>query len=251
MLAHNATLIQMLILIGSIIGIIMGLTGSGGSISALVLFRFVLDMPMKEATILSLFVVTLACFTNIHTQRKNILPGPVKLLLPFSLLGTYLGSLIKPYTADVVMQALVVIMASFALVNIWFSPNLKSEKSFSLSAKILFGISLGVITTLSGLGGGSIIIPSLMFLFMMNLNEAIATGLVMVGVTSFFSVVLQISRGAILPEGSSLFQIFLGTFSGSILVSRFSDRISESQLLLMKKILFSIIVIAATCDLFL
>ena len=50
--------------IGSVIGLVMGLTGSGGALVAIPLFMYVLELGLKEASVLSLVAVRLASSFN-------------------------------------------------------------------------------------------------------------------------------------------------------------------------------------------
>ena len=53
------------ILIGVIVGLIMGLTGAGGALISIPLFLSLMNVSLKEATVLSLIAVMLGSLINL------------------------------------------------------------------------------------------------------------------------------------------------------------------------------------------
>jgi uncharacterized membrane protein YfcA len=181
------------ILIGLIVGLIMGLTGAGGALVAIPLFLELLDMSLKEATILSLAAVVLGTITNLFGQRH---PWNKKIVISFVLFGAianYASLPLKAYIPDLVIAFLLTLIAVFSIWSIWKKSKFTSPQnpSHSLAKLALIGMMLGLITTLTGLGGGVLLIPILMRFFAKSYEEAMPTSLATILLISATSFVLQ------------------------------------------------------------
>jgi uncharacterized membrane protein YfcA len=181
------------ILIGLIVGLIMGLTGAGGALVAIPLFLELLNMSLKEATILSLAAVILGTITNLFGQKY---PWDKKIVIHFVIFGAianYASLPLKALIPDLVIALLLTLIAIFSIWSIWKKSKFTShEKStHSLPKLALFGMMLGLITTLTGLGGGVLLIPILMRFFGKSYEKAMPTSLATILLISATSFVLQ------------------------------------------------------------
>lgn len=219
-----------------LIGVSLGLIGSGGSILTIPILVYLMHINPSEATTYSLFVVgisaSVGCFKGAKDKLLDYtmaiyfgLPSIIaifimrKFLLP--LIPTVLG---KIYSVDFTKELLVMLV--FAALMIWvslsmiFKNPIKEENQHPIHfVKIVFqGIFVGLLTGFVGVGGGFLIIPALVFSVKLPMNKAIATSLVIIAANALVgflgSLNTHVINWSLLLTFTlfSLFGIFLGIY---------------------------------------
>lgn len=183
------------------IGIILGITGGGGSILTVPVLVYVLQLNPVIATAYSLFVVgTSSAFGSIQNFRKGLVD--VKSALRFavpSVLGVFLTrkyfvpEIPDPvfYFASLQLTKGTFLMVLFAVVMIWAAvAMLKTKKenpvpeipqNYGTIVQLFF---VGVLIGLIGAGGGFLIVPALTKLARLTIKKAIATSLLVITINS-------------------------------------------------------------------
>ncbi len=89
----------------------------------------------------------------------------------------------------------------------------------------LGGVLAGLLAGTFGIGGGSITIPILVFILDMPTPRAVATNLLIVFLTSSFSLLFHAKNGTLKPKGVLMgLTGVLGTFAGNALFFRMNER---------------------------
>jgi len=215
----------MSILIGIFIGLVLGLTGAGGSIFAVPLLILLLDLSVDEAIGIALGAVAVSAImgTMSNWQTRTILWVPAlavglggALMAP---LGKYLGSQLPPPVLLIGFCALAFCIASLMWRQAVSAPEQASvvrsgqfngddyiapicrftqSEQFNLSSKCLFalifcGLIVGLLSGLFGVGGGFLIVPALLYITQVSMRQAVATSLLIisvVGTSGFVSFAL-------------------------------------------------------------
>lgn len=175
----------------------MGITGAGGAIIAIPLFQLLLESTLKEATVLSLISVLLGTGVNLLGKTREVkwkiafglaIPGAVANILTMPL---------KTKMPEVIIAILLVLIGVFSIWSVWKSPAGRDHEENDTHAFIiiLIGLFLGVVTTLTGLGGGVLLIPLLLKVFGMSYEDALPTSL---------SSIMLISLSALLIQGEKV-----------------------------------------------
>lgn len=183
------------------IGIVLGITGGGGSILTVPVLVYVLNLNPVIATAYSLFIVgTSSAFGSIQNFRKGLVD--VKSALRFavpSVLGVYLTrKYIVPeipdpvfYFASLQLSKATLLMVLFAGVMLWAAITMLRNKKENPVPEIthkyrtiveLFFV--GVLIGLIGAGGGFLIVPALIKLARLTIKKAIATSLLVITINS-------------------------------------------------------------------
>ncbi len=186
-----------------LIGLSLGLLGSGGSILTVPVLVYLFLLDAVEATFYSLFIVGFTAAIGSVSYLKNNLVS-LKLLVIFGLPSLvsvfFTRAFIVPaipnhlfFTNNVsitknllflILFALLMIVASVSMIK-KNKPTICSEtKNTNHILLIIEGLLLGLITGLVGAGGGFLIIPALVMLSKTSIKEAIGTSLVIVTLNS-------------------------------------------------------------------
>ena len=234
------------IVLGAVlIGLSLGLLGSGGSIITVPLLIYVADEPAKLAIAESLFIVgCISAFGSISYIKRGLVSWKFVLLfgLP-SMLGTYFGAWTSQFVSgefQLLTFSIVMLIASRSM----FSP--VTSTSSEVAARNLFVISAGIlvggIAGFVGVGGGFLIVPALFLLGKLAFQQAIGSSLVIIMMQSFigylkYQNVLQ--QFALTMNWKTVLVIVFMGILGSMLGVRIADKIPQQQL----RKLFSIVLV--------
>jgi len=178
-----------------LIGFSLGLIGGGGSILTVPVLVFFFDIEPALATTYSLFVVGLAAIAGSinHYRMHNInyktvllfgIPSVIILFIMRHWLLKMMPSIIFRSDKFVVTKSsfILAVFAALMLIAGWtmirqrtYAPS-KEKQSFT--RLILQGAITGAVTGFIGIGGGFIIVPSLVLFAGLSMKKAIGTSLV-------------------------------------------------------------------------
>ncbi|WNY27960.1 hypothetical protein MmiEs2_01390 [Methanimicrococcus stummii] len=196
-----------LIVGGAVAGSFSGLIGIGGSILLVPLQFYLLtklgyppDIALKAAIATALFFTLPTSLSSAYNHskkgavlwQKGILMGVFGFL--FSFVGAYIASLLNASYLSIIF-GVVVLGASLKFVT---SKNVNEDPSKMSENPILYAICgsvMGLLSGLTGIGGGLILIPLVIFLVKMPLRHAIGTSSATIVFTAFGGVISYIING--------------------------------------------------------
>lgn len=182
------------ILSGSLVGLILGIVGGGGSIIAVPLLLYVAGVPSAHAAIgTSALAVAVSAFANLLTKLRQ---GLVKwrCAVVFSaagLAGNFAGSSLALRTdGQKLLVAFGILMVVVGMVMLLRrdaegDPDVKltfRTARYMLPWLLSVGSGVGALSGFFGIGGGFLIVPGLMLATGMPIANAIATSLVAITV---------------------------------------------------------------------
>lgn len=219
------------------IGISLGLIGGGGSILAVPVLVYLMEVPAKSAIAMSLVIVGVVSLIGVipHWQQGNINFKTAALFTPTAMLGAYIGARIASLpvitpTVQLVSFAVMMLIAAFLMIRQGTSqsedePELKSDSkhhdNYQLLAISTEGLGVGLLTGFVGIGGGFMIIPALVLLGKTPMKEAIGTSLIIIAfksVTGFLGYLGQVSVDWKLMMSVTV-AASLGTIAGAYLTN--------------------------------
>jgi uncharacterized membrane protein YfcA len=241
------------LIIGALIGLVLGLTGAGGSLLAVPLLIYGLDLPPTQASGLALGAVAIAAIIGVagRLHSKTILWQPGLVFALGGAVFTPAGQWLAKQLSETVLLSSFALLTIFIAARLWqqatrdpsaasiiradasnnTSNNSEPACRFSASGQfewrlpcilrlMIAGISAGVLSGLFGVGGGFLIVPLLIFLTQVSMTQAVATSLLVISLisgTGFISSLAHIDYSInlllLLGSGAAL-GMLIGTVTG-------------------------------------
>jgi uncharacterized membrane protein YfcA len=170
------------IALGSIVGFLAGLLGIGGGLIIVPALVYLLPivgvssdvvMPMALGTSLGAIVITSTVAALAHHRKKNIpwqLARQLMILVAVgALIGAFIADSLSSEALTSFFSSVVILLAAYMLLSI------KASKERDLPATYVFqciSFVTGIISSLMGIAGGAILVPSLSF-FGISVRHAI------------------------------------------------------------------------------
>ncbi len=231
-----------------VIGLTLGLIGSGGSILTVPALVYLLGVAPVPATAYSLFVVGLTSLIGSLTYMKKELVS-YKTAIVFSIpsfLAVFLTrKYIMPGIPDeisvisgiafskdifvMIFFAILMIMASVSMIR-KNKPEVKGkEPTYNYPLIMVEGFVIGILTGLVGAGGGFLIIPALVLLAKLPMKIAVGTSLLIIAIKSLIGFLGDIGGQQVI-EWSLLMEFSLFTVAGIFLGTYLSKFVSGGKL---------------------
>jgi len=209
-----------------LIGISLGLLGSGGSILTVPILVYLVGEPEKVAIAESLGVVAAISLIGMvpYAIRNEVHWKSVFFFGIPAMLGTYGGASISAFISgntQLIIFAVVMILAAGLMIKNGIEKDSNKELSVSKYVLLAEGLIVGVLTGLVGVGGGFLIIPALVLVAGLEMRIAIGTSLFIIAAKSAlgFYKYLDVLRSESLDVNWELLGIFtvigiIGSFVG-------------------------------------
>jgi uncharacterized protein len=209
----------MLLVIGMIIGLVLGLTGAGGSVFAVPLLMLLAGMPMSDAAGISLGAVAASTIYGslrnlVQQQSAPVLWKPGMILAGAGALTAPLGKWLGLQISELWLVSGFSVLAMVIALRMWLSASknpdsasvvragnfahtpapallcsLSATGQFELrlrcvSGLLIGGLLVGLLSGLLGVGGGFLIIPLLLTLSSVSMAQAVSTSLLIIALVS-------------------------------------------------------------------
>lgn len=236
-----------------LIGLSLGVFGSGGAILTLPSLIYLLGYSEKLAVITSLFIVG---FISLFSSFRSIYERTISLshLTYFaapSVITSYIGGAVGAQTSDWVQLSVFILLMLLAAIKLLFSSNanLRQKQTSPPYGLAIAGAVVGFFTGFVGVGGGFLIVPALMFMTNMSLIKASATSLIIISVQAFSGVLAYSQVSPTLF--SNLNVVHIATFStvgiaGALAGSWIKHKLNQQKL---SKI-FAYFLLVVACSIF-
>lgn len=206
----------MLLAIGIVIGLVLGLTGAGGSVFAVPLLVLLSGMPLNQATGISLGAVAASTlYGSLRNLGKNtILWIPTGIIAATGALTAPLGKWLSFHISEDLLLWGFATLAGLIAARMWVGAKQNPESASvvragnlspvtnqgplcrlnpsghfewrlrCLSGLAIGGLLTGLISGLLGVGGGFLIVPLLLFLSQVSMVQAVSSSLVIIALIS-------------------------------------------------------------------
>lgn len=227
-----------LIIIGAlVIGLSLGLMGSGGSILTVPILHYLVGQPEKTAIAGAMLIVgCIAAFGSLQNiYRRQVHWRSVLWFGVPGMVGTWFGARLSAFASGTVQLLLFDVVMLAAAIFMLRPQKLATEaRPQKAGWKIIVdGLAVGLLTGFVGVGGGFLIVPALVLLGGLSMHLAIGTSLLIIALKSFSGFIKYLD---VLNElDLSLDYTILGTFAligivGSVVGSSVASRIPQAAL---------------------
>ncbi len=178
------TSIVIYVLLGAFAGVLAGLLGVGGGLvivpMLVIAFEFQnfppeLIMHLALGTSLASIMFTSVSSASSHHKRGAVIWQIVKYITPGILIGTYLGTCVASNIPAYILQIIFSTFLFYVSYQMIMGKNPKASRQMpGFMGTSLAGSGIGIISSLVGIGGGTISVP-FMVLHNIEIRKAIGT----------------------------------------------------------------------------
>ena len=234
-----------------LIGISLGMIGSGGSILTVPVLVYLMGINPLLATTSSLFIVGIASlaggirsYSKHQVDFKAVTEFGIPSILSIFVTRHYLlpalpetivtigNTVVSKAMFLMVVFAILMLAASISMIrgrNEDVSEGLsEAERHSKVLPLVLLGLLIGVVTGLLGAGGGFLIIPSLVLFLNLPMKTAVGTSLMIVAINSLFGFLFSLKQ---FEYNWTIILIFTAiSIAGIFIGSKLADKISGPSL---------------------
>lgn len=233
---------------GILVGMVLGLFGSGGAIISFPVLIYFLNIEPQYAGIYSLIIVGIAALTGILRNIKNnsidfkvAIIFSIPLLLSFYITRYFILPIVPyvifhtphfDFTKNHLIMLLFITTMSYIIVSMLSSKNTNENIDSNIPFKFNFRYVLhsglvGILAATIGAGGGFVIVPALMNIFHLPVKKATATSLMIITINAFAGTLLNLKEFSnqhlitvVIFAIMAIVGIFIGTYFNKILSSQ-------------------------------
>lgn len=221
-----------------LVGLSLGLLGSGGSILTVPILIYLIGEEKKVAIAESLGIVAAISASGLvmYAVNKQVHWKSVVLFGIPGMIGAFLGASFSQYVSASVQLVIFGIIMCIAAVMMFRNGAVSNETKVGSSVwwiLSLEGLAVGVLTGLIGIGGGFLIVPALVLLAGLSMKFAVGTSLTIIVMQSTAGFITQLNVLAALNKSVDveLMLIFaLIGAAGSLVGRTIGSRISNQKL---------------------
>ncbi|MGK0298766.1 MAG: putative membrane protein YfcA [Gammaproteobacteria bacterium] len=233
------------IIYGCIVGISLGLTGGGGSIFAIPLLVYGLNLSMTDAVSISLIAVALTAAVGAwYSHRAKLLTWqPIIMFSIGGIIGAPIGLMFARQFLQSTLITGFAILTFFVGLIMWRKTFTKPEESRAIRAitsnddkepicklsadgklsfttpcaavLIIAGLLTGLLSGLFGVGGGFLIVPALMSVIELGIHRAVAASLMIITAIGLSGSASTFVKGEL--QWEILFPFITGSIIGMLL----------------------------------
>jgi uncharacterized membrane protein YfcA len=199
-----------------LIGISLGMIGSGGSILTVPVLVYLMNIHPLLATTSSLFIVGttslaggIRAYVKKQVDFKSVTEFGIPSIFSIFLTRHFLLPVIPQYLFSIGnvkvsrdMFLMLVFAAMMIIVSVTILQSKENRRAIPPDKEqigkaiqlALYGLIIGVITGLLGAGGGFIIIPFLVFICRLPMKTAVGTSLLIIAINSLFGFLFSLKQ---------------------------------------------------------
>lgn len=225
-------LMAIALVLAVLVGLSLGVLGSGGSIVMLPVLVHIAGVPPPEAVAMSLAVVgaTSAAGAVVHYRYGNVATRATAIFAAAGIVGAAGGARLThlvPHAALLLLFAMLLLAAGARMAR---GPT-RAEQAAGRAACRPWrcgaaGLGVGALTGFLGVGGGFLIVPALALFGGLSMKQAVGSSLAVIALNSAAGLASQLQYVALdgLLSLAFMAAALVGMLAGSPLAARMSNR---------------------------
>lgn len=178
--------------LAALVGLSLGLLGSGGSILTVPILVYVLGFGAKTSIAMSLPIVgTTSLVGALRHWRSGNVRVPTALLFGLAAMaGAFGGARLAGYLSGAVQLTILGVVMLVAAVSMFRGrrgadvTEGQDRRPFAPLLAAVIGVGVGTLTGIVGIGGGFLIVPALVLLLRVPMKQAVGTSLLVIAMNS-------------------------------------------------------------------
>ena len=237
MVEQTVLLFGICLILGSVVGVLSGLLGIGGGLVVVPALVFLLpkvgvssDLVMHIAlgTSLATIVLTSSSSARNHMKFGNVDFVMIKPMIPGIILGGIIGTVVANWVPVAILPKIFAVIALLLGIQMLLSVRIEHKESRypSLSVSFFGGGVIGLLSSLAGIGGGSLTVPFLSW-FGIEMRKAVGTSSLcgaIIGISGMIGFIIAGAETHNLPP-LSLGYVYLPALLGIVSTSIFTTRL--------------------------
>ncbi|MDO8836544.1 MAG: sulfite exporter TauE/SafE family protein [Vicinamibacterales bacterium] len=215
-----------------LVGLSLGLLGSGGSIITLPVLVYVAGIPVAQAVTMSLVLVgvTAAFGAWILGHQRGVHLQAAAVFAVTGVVGAYFGAQITHLVSEATLLALfgALMLTVGGRLLMGRADAAPGADSCRLRRCIAAGLVVGVLTGFLGVGGGFLIVPALLLFAGTDMRQAVPTSLTVIAANAAGGIVGHLGQTGVPVAETGVF--LLVALAGMLAGSALSNRLSASVL---------------------
>lgn len=245
-------IVLLLLIIGLLVGVLGTMIGAGGGfiLVPILLILFPEKTP-EEITSISLAVVffnstsgTLAYHKMKRIDYKSGLIFAVS-TIPGAILGTLVITLISKNIFNLIFGIILIVLAIYLFLKPENKNNMKKSKTETQTQKkwlgVLINLTIGFISTLLGIGGGIMRVPTLVHLLNFPVHMATATSHFIVAIMAFSGSLVHLINGNYENNMIQVTTLSVAAIVGAQIGARLSTKVKGSIIIRILALTLSLI----------
>ena len=252
------------ILLGMVTGLLAGLFGIGGGLvivpALAILFRaqgfpVELVMLMSVATSLATIILTAMASVSAHHRLGSVMWAKVLSLSPGIMVGAALGAVVAKHISADALRTILVVFLLYVAIQMAFKVKPKSGRiKQSKALDFLAANIIGLLSSIVGIGGGTLTVPHLVS-GQMHIRNAVAVASACglpIAVSGTISYAILGWNALDLPEwslGYVYLPVFLGTGLSSLITAPIGAKLAHTLPAVKLKRYFSLLLLVMAAKL--
>ncbi|WP_291986329.1 sulfite exporter TauE/SafE family protein [Luteitalea sp.] len=218
------------------LGLLLGVLGGGGSILLVPVLVYLLGFDAKQAVVISLPVVGLTSLGGAaaHWRHGHVALASAARLGGLAMIAAYLGGrlgVLVPGAVQQLLLAVVMLAASWSMLRprpVHVEATRASVVAVSPVTKVGAPLGIGLLTGLTGIGGGFLFVPALVLLEHVPFATAVGTSLVVIAINA--AAALAGYAGHVPVPWAFVLPFSAVAMVAAVLGARLAPRLPASQL---------------------
>lgn len=229
-------------LLASVVGVSLGLLGSGGSILAVPILKYTAGLSAKQAVATSLATVGSVSLVGalLAWREGRVAWREASIFSLVATVGTYGGVQLAHRLSDETQMGIFVTVMAYAVLRM-LQEKKSTEAPPGTAGAMAKALGVGVLTGVVGVGGGFLIVPALVALFHLSMKKATGTSLVVISVNSFVGTLSYSSEVPL--DWLFTAKFVAAAVIGLLLGMRWAQQMSEGKLQRVFAVLLAVVCI--------
>ena len=209
----------------STIGSLLGIGGGVIIVPTLLSIGITKELASVSSSLTVVVMAAISSYTYIRRKQGSIDTAILMAFgsVPGSYLGVFLNKVVSKEAFNILFGSLIVILFATMVLK-----NRLPKMNLGKVSKIIFGVFIGILSGLFGIGGGPITVPVLLVFFELQQKSVSATSSYITFVTALTSVLSNVATG---NNNLSLAVVMIpGAIIGAKIGTHFNKKSSEKTL---------------------